>query len=113
MHTIEFETQAHNGILQIPDQYLTWKNKTVKVILLDAETEQLIKPITENTVRSNASKTNEPKEQLDDDSNQESKWAKLARKRAKENLLNLGDYTEQFNKDRQEFRENFEFKHDL
>jgi hypothetical protein len=40
MHAIEFETQAHNGILQIPEQYLAWKNKTVKVILLDTETEQ-------------------------------------------------------------------------
>ena len=62
-----------NGILQIPEQYLAWKNKTVKVILLDTETEQLIKPTTENVIRSNVSKINEPKEQLDDDSNQESK----------------------------------------
>ena len=37
MHAIEFETQAHNGIVQIPEQYLAWKNKVVKVILLDSE----------------------------------------------------------------------------
>lgn len=69
MHAIEFEIQAHNGILQIPEQYLAWKNKTVKIILLDTETEQLIKPTTENIIHSNASKTNESKEQLDDNSN--------------------------------------------
>lgn len=59
MYAIEFETQIHNGIIQIPEQYLAWKNKMVKVILLDTETEQLIKPTTENIIHSNVSKTNE------------------------------------------------------
>jgi hypothetical protein len=27
MHAIEFETQAHNGIVQIPEHYLAWKNE--------------------------------------------------------------------------------------
>lgn len=45
MHAIEFETQAHNGIVEIPEQYLAWKNKTVKVILLDTEKEQYLKPL--------------------------------------------------------------------
>jgi hypothetical protein len=52
MHAIEFETQAHNGIVEIPQQYLAWKNKTVKVILLDIEKEEsLIKPIQFNAVK--------------------------------------------------------------
>jgi hypothetical protein len=37
MHAIEFEAQAHDGIVQIPSQYQAWKNKTVHVILLAAE----------------------------------------------------------------------------
>ena len=45
MHAIEFETQAHNGIVQIPEQYLAWKNKAVKVILLDTEKEQSVNAI--------------------------------------------------------------------
>jgi hypothetical protein len=49
MHAIEFETQAHNGIVQIPEQYLAWKNKTVKVILLDTENEQPVKLMPLNT----------------------------------------------------------------
>lgn len=40
MHAIEFETQAHNGIVEIPQHYVEWKNKTVKVILLDIENKQ-------------------------------------------------------------------------
>ncbi len=59
MHAIEFETQVHNGILQIPEQYLAWKNKTVKVILLETETKQFIKLTTESIIHSNVSKTNE------------------------------------------------------
>ena len=51
MHTIEFETQAHNGIVQIPEQYRAWKNKTVKVILLDSENQKTIKPIQFNAVK--------------------------------------------------------------
>ncbi|MFZ2725949.1 MAG: hypothetical protein WAX77_06865 [Methylococcaceae bacterium] len=42
MHAIEFETQVCNGIVQIPQQYLAWKNKTVKVILLDTEKQQSV-----------------------------------------------------------------------
>jgi hypothetical protein len=45
MHAIEFETQARNGIVQIPEQYIAWKNKMVKVILLDTENEQSVTPI--------------------------------------------------------------------
>ena len=37
MLAIKFETQVHNGIVQIPEHYLACKNKTVKVILLDTE----------------------------------------------------------------------------
>jgi len=51
MHAIEFETQAHNGIVQIPEQYLAWKNKRVKVILLDSATKQTIKTIRFNAVK--------------------------------------------------------------
>jgi hypothetical protein len=51
MHAIEFETQAHNGIVEIPQQYLSWKNKTVKVILLAIGEEQDIKPIQFNAVK--------------------------------------------------------------
>jgi hypothetical protein len=51
MHAIEFETQAHNGIVEIPEQYLAWKNKSVKVILLAIDEEQAIKPIQFNAVK--------------------------------------------------------------
>jgi hypothetical protein len=37
MRAIEFETQTHDGIVQIPPQYEAWQNKTVRVILLDSE----------------------------------------------------------------------------
>ncbi len=37
MYAIEFEAQAHDGIVQIPAQYQAWKNKNVHVILLEAE----------------------------------------------------------------------------
>ena len=51
MHAIEFETQAHNGIVQIPEQYLAWKNKVVKVILLDSETKKTLNSIQFNAVK--------------------------------------------------------------
>jgi hypothetical protein len=51
MQAIEFETQAHNGIVEIPQQYLAWKNKAVKVILLAIDEEQAIKPIQFNAVK--------------------------------------------------------------
>lgn len=51
MHAIEFETQAHNGIVEIPQQYLAWKNKAVKVILLDIDEEQSVKPMQFNAVK--------------------------------------------------------------
>ena len=35
MIAIEFEAQSHNGIVEIPKQYQAWRNKTVRVILLD------------------------------------------------------------------------------
>jgi hypothetical protein len=37
MYAIEFETQTHNGIVQIPPQYQAWQNKAVHVILLETE----------------------------------------------------------------------------
>ena len=37
MIAIEFETQSHNGIVEIPQQYQAWRNKAVRVILLDPE----------------------------------------------------------------------------
>lgn len=51
MLAIEFETQAHDGIVQIPEHYLAWKNKTVKVILLDTETKKTLKPIQFNAIK--------------------------------------------------------------
>lgn len=51
MLAIEFETQARNGIVQIPEHYLDWKNKTVKVILLDSETKKTVKPIRFNAIK--------------------------------------------------------------
>lgn len=51
MYAIEFETQAHNGIVQIPEQYFAWKNKTVKVILLDSETKKPLPPVQFNAVK--------------------------------------------------------------
>lgn len=35
MIAIEFEAQTHNGIVEIPKEFLAWQNKTVRVILLD------------------------------------------------------------------------------
>lgn len=37
MNAIEFEAQIHNGVVEIPPQYRTWQNKTVRVILLEPE----------------------------------------------------------------------------
>ncbi|MCX7068639.1 MAG: hypothetical protein NTW85_13245 [Methylococcales bacterium] len=51
MLAIEFETQAHNGIVQIPEHYPAWKNKTVKVILLDSETKKTLNPIQFNAIK--------------------------------------------------------------
>lgn len=51
MHAIEFEAQAHNGIVEIPQQYLDWKNKNVKVILFAIDEEQAIKPIQFDAVK--------------------------------------------------------------
>ncbi len=36
MHAIEFEAQAHDGIVEIPSEYRDWQNKTVHVILLES-----------------------------------------------------------------------------
>lgn len=41
----------------------------------------------------------------------ESKWARLVR-RVEDGSMSLGDYREQFDRDRAEFRESFRFKHD-
>jgi hypothetical protein len=40
-----------------------------------------------------------------------SKWAQVVQ-RIRENPIDLGDYTDQFRRDRQEFRENFVFQRD-
>lgn len=40
MIAIEFEAQSHNGIVEIPQQYQAWRNKTVRVILLDSAEEK-------------------------------------------------------------------------
>jgi hypothetical protein len=40
MIAIEFEAQSHNGLLEIPKQYQAWRNKTVRVILLDPTEEE-------------------------------------------------------------------------
>jgi hypothetical protein len=53
MYAIEFQTQTHNGILQIPAQYTTWKNKRVKVILLESETESIPLPIEFKAIKLN------------------------------------------------------------
>ncbi|MGR8933948.1 MAG: hypothetical protein ACU837_06100 [Gammaproteobacteria bacterium] len=42
MLAIEFETQTHDGMVEIPAQYLAWQNKKVKVILLDVENESVV-----------------------------------------------------------------------
>jgi hypothetical protein len=40
MQAIEFRTQAHDGVIKIPETYQNWFEKSLKVILLaeDAET---------------------------------------------------------------------------
>lgn len=43
MIVIEFEAQSHNGIVEIPQQYQAWRNKTVRVILLDPTEEKTSK----------------------------------------------------------------------
>jgi hypothetical protein len=45
MNAIEFETQTHNGIIEIPPEYQTWQNKTVRVILLESEEKQSLAKI--------------------------------------------------------------------
>lgn len=40
-----------------------------------------------------------------------SKWAQVVQ-RIRENPIDLGEYTDQFRRDRQEFRENFVFQQD-
>ncbi len=40
-----------------------------------------------------------------------SKWAQVV-ERIRENPIDLGEYTDQFRRDRQEFRENFVFQQD-
>jgi len=37
MHTIEFESASHNGLIKIPDRYQEWFEKSIKVILLPTE----------------------------------------------------------------------------
>ena len=37
MNAIEFNTQIHDGIVEIPSQYTSWQNKKVRVILLESE----------------------------------------------------------------------------
>jgi hypothetical protein len=40
MNAIEFDTQTHNGIVEIPPEYQAWQNKTVRVILLEPDEKQ-------------------------------------------------------------------------
>ena len=40
MNAIEFETQTHNGIVEIPSEYQAWQNRMVRVILLEPEEKQ-------------------------------------------------------------------------
>jgi hypothetical protein len=42
---------------------------------------------------------------------EESNWARLVRE-VEDGSMSLGDYANQFNRDRAEFRESFRFKHD-
>jgi hypothetical protein len=51
MYAIEFETQAHNGIVEIPQQYSAWKNKAIKVILLDSEVSETSMPVQFNALK--------------------------------------------------------------
>jgi hypothetical protein len=44
--------------------------------------------------------------------NKRSKWADIA-KRVENDPVHLGGYSEQFKRDMKEFRDNFEFRHDL
>jgi len=39
MQAIEFETHTHNGAIELPDQFLPWKDCSVKVIVLITETD--------------------------------------------------------------------------
>lgn len=36
MNAIEFETEIHDGMVELPSEYRNWKNKRVRVILLEA-----------------------------------------------------------------------------
>jgi hypothetical protein len=38
MQAIEFETQTHNGTIELPAQFRPWKDCLVKVIILVEET---------------------------------------------------------------------------
>lgn len=39
MRTIEFETQTHNGTIELPTQFQPWKDRLVKVIVFIEETD--------------------------------------------------------------------------
>jgi hypothetical protein len=41
MQAIEFETQTHNGTIELPAQFRPWKDCLVKVIVLIEETDML------------------------------------------------------------------------
>jgi hypothetical protein len=51
MYAIEFQAQAHEGLVQIPARYAAWKNKRVKVILLEPEIEHSVQPVQFNAVK--------------------------------------------------------------
>lgn len=39
MRAIEFEAQAHNGTIKLPEQYTQWTERSVRVTLLATEPE--------------------------------------------------------------------------
>jgi len=43
MQAIEFETQIHNGIIELPSQFRLWKDCSAKVIVLIEENDILLK----------------------------------------------------------------------
>jgi hypothetical protein len=47
MQAIEFTTQAHEGVIKIPEAYRTWFEKPLKVILLAEEDTETIPDLTE------------------------------------------------------------------
>lgn len=45
MQAIEFISQAHDGVVDLPNQYQSWNGKKVHVILLETENTLRKKPV--------------------------------------------------------------------